>query len=131
MVGLSLQVQVHTNVSPSLTTCKPVPVPSQRLTYQKMEERLAAARKTAVPSSSSPTGSAVSAQHQHQHQQQQEPASSPVVQRIERPDQLPRRTTLQDPNAHDIERMTMPNRGFFVQFEVVVFELKIQKSKMK
>ncbi|CAB60406.1 Serine/threonine-protein kinase unc-51 [Caenorhabditis elegans] len=108
------QVQVHTNVSPSLTTCKPVPVPSQRLTYQKMEERLAAARKTAVPSSSSPTGSAVSAQHQHQHQQQQEPASSPVVQRIERPDQLPRRTTLQDPNAHDIERMTMPNPTFVV-----------------
>ncbi|EFP00635.1 CRE-UNC-51 protein [Caenorhabditis remanei] len=90
------QVQVHTNVSPSLTTCKPVPVPSQRLTYQKMEERLAAARKTTVPS---PTQEA-----------QQQAALKVIPQEMEHV----RRTTLPDPNAQDIDKLTLPHPSFVV-----------------
>uniref|UniRef100_A0A1I7V4T7 non-specific serine/threonine protein kinase n=1 Tax=Caenorhabditis tropicalis TaxID=1561998 RepID=A0A1I7V4T7_9PELO len=90
------QVQVHTNVSPSLTTCKPVPVPSQRLTYQKMEERLVAARKTAVPS---PT--------------QESPKDAPMqAQKVPEALEHPRRTTLPDPNAQDIEKLTLPHPSF-------------------
>lgn len=87
------QVQVHTNVSPSLTTCKPVPVPSQRLTYQKMEERLAAARKTAVPS---PT-------------QEQVPGAPRNVEM-----EHVRRTTIPDANPQDIDKMTLPHPTYIV-----------------
>ncbi|CAO4382565.1 unnamed protein product [Caenorhabditis nigoni] len=93
------QVQVHTNVSPSLTTCKPVPVPSQRLTYQKMEERLAAARKTAVPTSS-PSRDTVP----------QQMVQKPIPQDTE----YVRRTTLPDPNAQDVEKLTLPHPTFVV-----------------
>ena len=86
---------MHTNVSPSLTTCKPVPVPSQRLTYQKMEERLAAARKTTVPS---PTQEA-----------QQQAALKVIPQEMEHV----RRTTWPDPNAQVIDKLTLPHRKFF------------------
>ncbi|CAI5450205.1 unnamed protein product [Caenorhabditis angaria] len=43
------QVQVHTNISPAAANIKAVPVPSQRLAYQKMEERLAAAHRKPSP----------------------------------------------------------------------------------
>lgn len=89
------QVQVHTNVSPSLTTCKPVPVPSQRLTYQKMEERQAAARKTAVPS---PT---------------QDTVAQPTTPRAAETEHV-RRTTIPDPNPQEIDRMTLPHPTYIV-----------------
>lgn len=95
------QVQVHTNVSPSLTTCKPVPVPSQRLTYQKMEERLVAARKTAVPS---PTQDPV------------QPQQSPVAQKVTTPSEVEhvRRTTLPEPKPEDIDKLTLPHPSYVI-----------------
>uniref|UniRef100_A0A8R1HPA1 non-specific serine/threonine protein kinase n=1 Tax=Caenorhabditis japonica TaxID=281687 RepID=A0A8R1HPA1_CAEJA len=88
------QVQVHTNVSPSLSSCKPVPVPSQRLTYQKMEERLTSAKRSLVPS---------------QIQETSQSSKQYIVD-----GDLRRKTTLPNPNPSAIEKITLPQPAFVV-----------------
>ncbi|KAF1755455.1 hypothetical protein GCK72_022024 [Caenorhabditis remanei] len=84
---------IRNNHSSSLTTtitsCKPVPVPSQRMTYQKMEEKLAAARKLLEP-----------------------PVPISQLENAPKEAEPARRNTLRDPSAEDIDRLTLPSPTF-------------------